>query len=255
MPRILITGASSGIGAALARHYAGAGSSLVLVGRDAARLDAVAQACRARGAAVETARLDLRERAAARAILHAADAAEPLDLVIVNAGVNGGHPLGDVESEEAGFETADINYTGSLNVLLPVLPLMLARHRGQIVLMSSLAAYAPLQDAPAYSGAKAALVAHGLALRQKVRPRGVRINVVTPGYVKTPMGGELKGWRPFEISADRAASVIARGIARDRDVIAFPAVLAALARTVPLLPESLRRASLYAFRFQRRIRR
>ena len=69
------------------------------------------------------------------------------------------------------------------------------------------------------------------------------------------MGGELKGWRPFEMSADAAAAVIARGIARDRDVIAFPAVLAALARTVPLLPESLRRAGLYAFRFQRRKRR
>lgn len=255
MPRILITGASSGIGAALARHYAGADTSLVVVGRDSTRLDAVAEACRARGAAVETVRLDVRDRAATRAILHDLDAQAALDLVIVNAAVNGGHPQGDVEGEETAFETADINYTGSLNVLLPVLPLMLARGRGQIVLMSSLAAYAPLQDAPAYSGAKAALVAHGLALRQKVRPRGVRINVVTPGYVKTPMGGELKGWRPLEISADRAAVVIARGIARDRDVIAFPALLAALARTVLLLPESVRRTSLYAFRFQRRKRR
>ncbi len=255
MPRILITGASSGIGAALARHYARAGSSLVLVARDAARIDAVAQVCRAGGAAVETVCLDLRDRGATRAFLHAADEAEPLDLVVVNAGVNGGHPLGDVEGEETAFETADINYTGSLNVMLPVLPLMTARGRGQIVLMSSLAAYAPLQDAPAYSGAKAALVAHGLALRQKVRPRGVKINVVTPGYVKTPMGGELKGWRPFEISAERAASVIARGIARDRDVIAFPMILAALARTVLLLPETVRRAGLHAFRFQRRKRR
>ncbi|MDP4023270.1 SDR family NAD(P)-dependent oxidoreductase [Methylobacterium sp. NEAU 140] len=255
MPRILITGASSGIGAALARHYAVAGTSLVLVGRNADRLEAEAQVCRARGAAVETAALDTRDRDAVRALVHATDAAGPLDLVVVNAAVNGGNQRGEVETEETAFETGDINYTGSLNVMLPALSLMLARGRGQIALMSSLAAYAPLPDAPAYSGAKAALVAHGLALRQKVGPRGVRISVVTPGYVKTPMGGELKGWRPLEVSAEQAAAVIARGLAKNRDVIAFPFALAALARTVLLLPESVRRVGLYAFRFQRRKRR
>ena len=169
--------------------------------------------------------------------------------------MNGGNQEGQVEAEDVAFETADINYTGSLNVVLPSLTLMLQRGRGQIVLVSSLAAYAPLQDAPAYSGAKAALVAHGLALRQKVGPRGVKVNVVTPGYVKTPMGGELKGWRPLEISAETAAARIAKGIAANRDVIAFPFILAALARTVLLLPEGVRKAGLYAFRFQRRKRR
>ncbi|MGH1590859.1 SDR family NAD(P)-dependent oxidoreductase [Methylobacterium phyllosphaerae] len=255
MPRILITGASSGIGAALARHYAQPGASLVLVGRNADRLETVARDCRASGAAVEAARLDTRDRAATVALVHRTDAAGPLDLVIANAAVNGGNQEGQVEAEDVAFETADINYTGSLNVILPSLTLMLQRGRGQIVLMSSLAAYAPLQDAPAYSGAKAALVAHGLALRQKVGPRGVKVNVVTPGYVKTPMGGELKGWRPLEISAEEAALRIAKGIASNRDLIAFPYVLTALARTVLLLPESVRKAGLYAFRFQRRKRR
>ncbi|WP_267422036.1 SDR family NAD(P)-dependent oxidoreductase [Methylobacterium sp. GC_Met_2] len=255
MLRILITGASSGIGAALARHYAQTGASLILVARNAERLERVAGDCRAKGAVVEVARLDTRDRAAAIALVHRVDAAQPLDLVIANAAVNGGNQRGEVETEETAFETADINYTGSLNVVLPSLTLMLQRGRGQIALMSSLAAYAPLQDAPAYSGAKAALVAHGLALRQKVGPRGVKVNVVAPGYVKTPMGGELKGWRPLEMSADEAAVHIAKGIAKDRDVIAFPFVLAALARTVLLLPEGIRRASLYAFRFQRRERR
>jgi short-subunit dehydrogenase len=255
MPRILITGASSGIGAALARHYAQAGTSLILVGRNSERLETVARDCSEKGAAVEVGRLDTRDRNATVALVRSADAAAPLDLVIANAAVNGGNQEGQVETEDVAFETADINYTGSLNVMLPALTLMLQRGRGQIVLLSSLAAYAPLQDAPAYSGAKAALVAHGLALRQKVGPRGVKVNVVTPGYVKTPMGGELKGWRPLEISADEAAVRIAKGIAANRDVIAFPWILTALARTVLLLPESVRKAGLYAFRFQRRKRR
>ena len=153
MPRILITGASSGIGAALARHYAQTGVSLILVGRNAERLETVARDCRASGATVEVVRLDTRDRAAVMALVHRSDAAAPLDLVIANAAVNGGNQEGQVETEDVAFETADINYTGSLNVVLPSLTLMLQRGRGQIVLLSSLAAYAPLQDAPAYSGA------------------------------------------------------------------------------------------------------
>ncbi|AWN42256.1 SDR family NAD(P)-dependent oxidoreductase [Methylobacterium durans] len=255
MSVILITGASSGIGAALARHYAAPGHHLILNARGADRLEAVARACRDRGATVDVAALDVRDREAVGRWLRDSDALHPLDLVIVNAGVNGGHPTGGIETEETAFETVDINLNGALNVAMPCVTLMLARGRGQIALVSSLAAYAPLPDAPAYSGTKAALLAHGLALREKIRHRGVRINVVTPGYVKTPMGGDYKGWRPLEMSADQAAVRIARGLERDLDVIAFPRRLAAAARGAGLLPERLRRLGMHGFRFQIRKRR
>jgi short-subunit dehydrogenase len=250
MPVILITGASSGIGAALARHYAAPATTLVLHGRDAARLDAVAEACRARGAIVETERLDVRDRAAIAAWLAATHAAHPLDLVIVNAAINGGDPGGDVETSAMAFETVAVNLDGALNVALPCVDLMRARGTGQIALVSSLAAFAPLPDAPAYSGTKAALLAHGLALREKLKPHGVKVNVVTPGYVRTAMGGEYQGWRPMEIDAADAAARIARGLARDRDIVAFPWIIAALARGSALLPESLRRLGMSGFKFK-----
>lgn len=250
MAVILITGASSGIGAALARHYATPGTTLILNARDPVRLEAVAQACRARGASVTCQRLDVRDRAAVGGWLRGCDAAHPLDLVIVNAGINGGHPSGGIETETTAFETVDVNLNGALNVALPCITLMLARGRGQIALISSLAAFAPLPDAPAYSGTKAALLAHGLALRAKLAPRGIRMNVVTPGYVRTAMGGDYKGWRPMEMTADEAAVRIARGLARDADIIAFPRPLAAAARAAALLPERLRRLGMRGFRFK-----
>ncbi|GEP12675.1 SDR family NAD(P)-dependent oxidoreductase [Methylobacterium gnaphalii] len=249
MPVILITGASSGIGAALARLYAAPGTTLILNARGIERLEAVAQTCRARGADVLVEAFDVCDRVLAGARLRALDAARPLDLVIVNAGINGGHPDGAVETEEVAFATMDTNLGGALNVALPCVTLMDARGAGQIALVSSLAAYAPLPDAPSYSGSKAALLAHGLALRQKLGPRGVRVNVVTPGYVRTAMGATYKkGWRPLEIDADRAASLIARGLERNRDVIAFPWILTALARGAGLVPEWVVRLGMAPFK-------
>ena len=248
----VITGASSGLGAGLARRYARDGVALALTARDAGRLDAVAGACRVLGARVETKALDVRDRAATRAWLEDLDARTPVERVIANAGLHGGTgPTGELESEDDAYAVIDTNLLGALHVTLPCIAPMRGRGRGQIAFVSSLSAFAPLPDAPAYCGTKAALVAHGLALREKLKGTGVTVNVICPGYVKTPMGDTYaEGFRPFEMSADEAADRIVRGLARDRDVIEFPKLLAAGARGASLLPERLRRLGMGGFKFK-----
>jgi short-subunit dehydrogenase len=116
--------------------------------------------------------------------------------------------------------------------------------------MSSLAAIAPLPDAAAYSAAKAAILAFGLALRQRVGPEGIRVSVICPGFVATNMGEQYQGWRPLEMSADAAALAIERGLARDQAVIAFPRTLHLATQLSALAPEPLVRLAMSAFRFR-----
>ncbi len=246
---VVITGASRGIGAALAEAFAAPGTLVVLVARDAERLEAVASACRARGGETEILAADIRDRDAMRDALLRLDARHPVDLVVANAGV--ALPTGDDrEVERASYGEVEVNLVGTLNTILPLIPAMSARGRGQIALVSSLAAFSPLPDSPGYCGTKAALLAYGLSMRERLRTRGVRVNVVCPGYVFTAMGGRYSGWRPLEMSAARAASRIVAGLARDKPVIAFPRSLALVARLSTFVPERVMRLGLSGFRFR-----
>jgi short-subunit dehydrogenase len=250
MPRrIVITGASSGLGAAFALHYAAPQVHLGLIGRDAGRLDIVAEQCRARGASVTVGQIDVRDRAAVAEWLGDFDKQGPIDLLIANAGIAlGGRGVDGVFADRV-HEEIRTNLDGVLHTMLPLLPAMMERGAGQIALISSVAALSPLADAPGYSAGKAALLSFGLAMRERVYRRGVRINVACPGFVKTPMGERYRGWRPLEMTAEEAARRIARGLARDKAIIAFPFALVALARLGRLVPEPVRRAGQSLFRF------
>lgn len=245
----VITGASAGIGAALALRLAHPQARLALSARRVDALADVARACAEKGAEVEVAALDVTDSDALSAWLHAVDRDGPVDRIVANAGVA-------LDESDVGRKPAttrrvlDVNLTGALNTVLPLLPAMRERRRGQIVLMSSLAAFAPLADTPAYSASKAALLAFGTALRDELRPCGIGVSVVCPGFVRTGMADRYRGWRPFEISAASAAERIVRGLERDQGVIAFPTLLAFASRLQSLLPEPVRRASGRTLRFR-----
>lgn len=245
---VVITGASRGIGAALAEALAAPGVTLGLVGRDEAKLDAVSRNCREAGASCHAIAVDVRDRNMLRERLLAFDAEHPVDLAVANAGV--ALPTdGDLANEAATYGEIDVNLGGTLNTVLPFVPAMRARGGGQLALVSSIAAFAPLPDSPGYSATKAALLVYGLAMRERLRTAGIRVNVVCPGYIETEMGARYKGWRPFLMGSDEAARRIVRGLDRNQAVIAFPRSLAIVARLSTFVPEGIRRVGLTGFRF------
>jgi short-subunit dehydrogenase len=235
---ILITGASSGIGAALAENFAADGVRLVLGGRSNERLASVAQACRLRGADVEATAVDVTERAAVVEWILDADRRQPLDLVIANAGVSGG-TLKGTESEDQARRIFAINIDGVLNTVFPALQPMLARKAGQIGIMASLAAYRGFPGAPAYGASKAAVRVWGEALRGDLAPLGVGVSVIMPGFIKTAMTDVNNFPMPFLMPAERAAAIVRRGLERNRPRIAFPWQTAFLAWLLGALPPTV----------------
>ena len=248
---VVITGASSGIGYALALHYARPGARLGLLGRNSERLLQVTEECRRRGATVDTENVDVRSRREMAIWLNGFDARFPIDLLFANAGVMDGTPVdGEIEPADAGYEVIETNVLGVLNTVQPAIPRMMARQQGQIAILSSLAGLIPLRDSPSYCASKSAVLAYGLSLRDLLGARGIRVNVICPGYVATPMSRQEIGSKPFEITAERAASLIARGLERNKAVIAFPFWLALGTRIGAMLPDALRERVTRGSRFR-----
>ncbi|WP_445678663.1 SDR family NAD(P)-dependent oxidoreductase [Radicibacter daui] len=237
-PHILITGASSGLGAAIAESYAQPGTNLTLQGRDAARLEKVSTLCRNKGAAVVLAIDDVCDQTAMGALIEEAEARQPLTLVIANAGISGG-TAGGSEGQQQAREIFDTNLTGVLNTVLPVIDPMKERRGGQIALMASLAGYRGLPGAPAYSASKAAVRAWGEALRGHLAPFGIKVNVICPGFVDTPLTRVNRFPMPFLMTAERAASIIRKGLDANRGRIAFPWPMATMVWALMALPDRL----------------
>lgn len=245
---ILITGASSGIGAALARAYAAPDRRLILWGRNSERLAETAAACGSRGAAVSTIAIDLTDLHRFIAELDAVDAQTPIDLAIFNAGIGGSLPAGC-----AGHERKAAEAMAGVNFMAPVLGAnlmsdrMAQRRTGRIVLIGSVAAQFPLPMAPIYSGSKAGLEMFAEALQLRLKPYGVGVTLVSPGFVDTPMSRSLTEPKPFLISPDQAARVIVRKVARGARRVIVPWQFALICFAARLVPRPIMRAVLRRF--------
>jgi short-subunit dehydrogenase len=221
---ILITGASSGLGAALAEQYATEGVTLYLAARNNNRLEDVASKCRAKGAEVITkSNLDVVDGSAMESFIKASDSYKNIDLVIANAGISAGTGGGG-ESDEQVRKIFAVNIDGVLNTIQPLVPLMSARGQGQIAIVSSLAGYRGLPSCPAYSASKAAVRSYGEAIRGSLKENGIKVSVIMPGYVKTPMTDLNEFPMPMLMQSEKAARLIQRKLQKNtaRIVFSFP---------------------------------
>jgi short-subunit dehydrogenase len=238
---ILITGASSGIGETLAVSYAAPGVFLALTGRDAARTEAVAAACRAKGADVLAETVDAADAAAMAGFLGRAHARRPLDLVIANAGVSAGSG-GKGESLEQARRVFAVNIDGVVSTVGPAIDLMMQKPRadgaprGQVAIVSSLAGFRGFPGAPSYCASKAAVKVWGEALRGELYRHGIEVTVICPGYIRTRMTEGNTFPMPLLMDADRAARIIRRGLERNHARIAFPWILQFMVRIIAALP-------------------
>lgn len=232
---VVLTGATGGLGLALAGELAAPGRHMLLAGRDPERLDAAERAARARGAITERLTVPLTEPEAFAEALAEYDKRHPIRLLFLSAGVKTGNQ-GGMEPLAQAERVIAVNLTAAFHAVQAVLPGMRARRSGQIALVSSMAALSPHADLLSYSATKAGLRAYGGALRRNLRGTGVRVSIITPGFIDTPMTDRQKGRTPFLISPERAARIIRRGLARRSSHITFPLILCLLIRLENLLP-------------------
>jgi short-subunit dehydrogenase len=235
--RIVLTGASSGIGAALARHYAVTGATLGLIARRAGELERLRAEL---GTRCEIYALDVRDAeglaAAARDFIgkHGVPHA-----VIANAGVSVGTLTEHAGDTRVFQEILDTNVVGLVNTFHPYLGAMRERGSGVLAGIASVAGYRGLPGAGAYSASKAAAIAYLESLRVELRESGVKVVTICPGFIDTPLTRVNPYPMPFLMRPEAAAVKIAALIARGRPYAVIPWQMAVVARGLHVMPDWL----------------
>lgn len=238
---ILITGASSGIGAALATAYARGQVTLVLMGRNEERLSRISSVCRDKGACVVKAVHDIADTEGFLDALSELDRHWCFDLVIFNAGVGDTRaPIQLTETPQQVVRLLDINLRGPAAGASLIAERMIARGEGgAIAMISSVAAFVPLPMAAGYAASKAGLNAFALSLNAALRGHGIAVSVICPGYVDTPMSARLNTFKPFQMKPEAAASAIMACIARKRALAIIPFQYAVACFILKFVPAGL----------------
>lgn len=233
---VLITGASSGIGRGLAVELARRGAAVGLLARRAELLREIVAKIEPTGGRALALACDVTNAAAVR------DAADqlsssfgPIDVLIANAGVASADQAEELKAEQvAGL--INVNVIGVVNSVTAVLGGMLARGRGQLVAISSLAAYRGLPKSAAYCSSKAAVSAFFESLRLDLEPKGIAVTIIHPGFIKTPLTAGRKAQMPFLMELDDAVEKIVRAIQKQKKSYAFPWQLATIVRAGMVMP-------------------
>ena len=206
---VVITGASLGIGRALAEIYAGDNVNLGLIGRSASRLEIVSELCRKKGTNVLIGVVDVTGSLKDRNTLE--------DLELVNKLIN-------------------TNINGVINTIYPIIPLMQKRKYGQIAIVSSLASFIGMSITPAYCASKSAIKTYAEAIRGLLMKDNIRVSIICPGFVETELSDKFPGPKPFMIFASDAARIIQKGLFKNKPCIAFPFVVYLGIKILTLIP-------------------
>jgi short-subunit dehydrogenase len=233
----VVTGASSGIGHALARELARQGAKVGLVARRREPLAALAEEIKQAGGTAALATADVTEREpTVSAIRQMAAELGPIDLLVANAGVGVPTVLApmNVSDLEKMFR---VNVFGVIYAIEAVIPEMLARKKGHIAAVSSLAGYKGLPGESGYSSSKAAVNNFMEGLRIQLRGKGIVVTTICPGFVKTPMTAVNKFHMPFLLEAEEAARRMVRALLRKKKVYNFPWQMSLLLKLTRWLPD------------------
>ncbi|MEO8344822.1 MAG: SDR family oxidoreductase [Betaproteobacteria bacterium] len=236
--KVFLTGASSGLGEALARHYAGTGATLGLFARREGELARVAAALAP--ATVATYCGDVRDAAAlTRAGADFIARFGVPDVVIANAGISRGTLTSEPEDMRAFQAVFDTNVQGVVQTFQPFLAAMTAARKGALVGVASVAGFRGLPGSGAYSASKAAAISYLESLRVELRGSGISVVTICPGFIRTPMTVHNPYWMPFLLASDKAARLVARAIARRRRYYVLPWQMALTGRVLKILPRPL----------------
>ena len=236
---VMVTGASSGIGRGVAVELSRRGAKLGLVARRTEMLQEIVSEFESRGGKALAVPGDVQDALAVRA---AADRFREqlghIDVLIANAGTGSTNDSAELRaSEVAGV--INVNVIGAANSVAAVVPEMVARGRGQLVVISSLAAYRGLPKSAAYCASKAAVSAFFESLRLDLQPRGIAVTIIHPGFIKTPLTAGRHAQMPFLMELDVAVEKILRAIEKKKKSYAFPWQLASIVRAGMIMPTSM----------------
>ncbi|MCA1574468.1 MAG: SDR family NAD(P)-dependent oxidoreductase [Acidobacteria bacterium] len=236
---VMVTGASSGIGRGVAVELSRRGAKLGLVARRTEMLQEIVSEFESRGGKALAVPGDVQDALAVRA---AADRFREqlghIDVLIANAGIGSTNDSAELRaSEVAGV--INVNVIGAANSVAAVVPEMVARGRGQLVVISSLAAYRGLPKSAAYCASKAAVSAFFESLRLDLQPRGIEVTIIHPGFIKTPLTAGRHAQMPFLMELDVAVEKILRAIEKKKKSYAFPWQLASVVRAGMIMPTSM----------------